>query len=79
MWLIIFRVFLVLWALFWCAVGVVVLYALITDKKTRDRVWEDLKRRSRSRGSSRTFTDEQFEKYRNTGNRNYLIDEDYEE
>ncbi len=71
MWLIIFRVFLVLWALFWCAVGVVVLYALITDKKTRDRVWEDLKRRSREREreSKRPY---ESEYYKRTGCRNFL-------
>lgn len=70
MWLILFRVFLVLWALFWCAVGVVVLYALITDKKTRDRAWEDLKRRSREREPK--WDREDTEYYRRTGKHHFL-------
>ena len=71
MWLILFRVFLVLWALFWCAMGVVVLYALITDKKTRDRAWEDLKRRAREREreGKRPY---ESEYYKRTGCRNFL-------
>lgn len=72
-----------LWALFWCAAGVVVLYALITDKKTRERVWEDLKRRARERERNKAYRrsvySKRLEKYYRTGNRRYLYDDDFDE
>ena len=55
------------------------LYGMIISKDFRDANIEGWKA-SKRRGSlgGRTFSDEQYERYRNTGNRNYLIDEDYE-
>lgn len=71
MWILI--AFLVVLVAFW-------VYSMITSKDFRDadiEGWKASKRRGSSGG--RTFSDEQYERYRNTGNRNYLIDEDYEE
>jgi hypothetical protein len=70
MWILI--VFLVVLVAFW-------VYGMITSKDFRDanmEGWKVSKRRGNSGG--RTFSDEQYERYRKTGNRNYLIDEDYE-
>lgn len=54
---------------------------LITSKEYRKWFWEESVRKAskrRGRLGGRTFSDEQYERYRNTGNRNHLIDEDYE-
>ena len=81
MWILI--VLLVVLVAFWT-------YGMITSKDFRDaniegwkasaREQERKRKTKKRRGSSggRTFSDEQYERYRNTGNRNYLIDEDYE-
>lgn len=70
MWILI--VFLVVLVAFWA-------YGMITSKDFRDANIEGWKA-SKRRGSlgGRTFSDEQYERYRETGNRNYLIDEDYD-
>ena len=71
MWILI--VFLVVLVAFW-------VYGMITSKDFRDanmEGWKASKRRGNSGG--RTFSDEQYERYRNTGNRNFLIDDDFEE
>ena len=70
MWILI--AFLVVLVAFW-------VYGMITNKDFRDaniEGWKASKRRGRLGG--RTFSDEQYERYRNTGNRNHLIDEDYD-
>lgn len=71
--------------LMWFFIAILILivgfwiYGMITSKEFRDANIEGWKA-SRHSGSSggRTFSDEQYERYRNTGNRNHLIDEDYE-
>ena len=71
MWLIIFRVFLVLAIVFCCIIGYILVYALVTNKKYREEAWEDLKRRSREREreSKRPY---ESEYYKRTGCRNFL-------
>ena len=70
MWILI--AFLVVLVAFWT-------YGMITSKEFREannEGWKASKRKGSIGG--RTFSDEQYERYRNTGNRNHLIDEDYE-
>lgn len=71
MWLLIFRIFLLLVAAFCCVIAFILGYALVTNKKYREKAWEDLKRRARERERERNRPYES-EYYKRTGCRNFL-------